>query len=238
VLVLLTTTKRTLFAIFFMTSGQIAWAHHSTAIAYDTEKTQTITGTITRVEWKNPHVLLQISEAANGAPRQTWSIELPSLNNLARHDVKRESMHVGDAITVTGFPSRTTAELLSLKEATLVGSRRLVLDDAQLVGHHSYANIYDAHEIRTLTGSVSVLDLTGGRSFLYLDVKPTANSPAETWKVELPPPGILTKTGWPRNSIKAQDVLTVTGFAGKNATRSLKATEALLPDGSRWAYKP
>ncbi len=72
-------------------------AHHSTAAEYDISKTITIQGTVTRVEWMNPHARL-LMEAEN---RDPWELELASPNALMKEGATRDLFKQGDQVSVT-----------------------------------------------------------------------------------------------------------------------------------------
>jgi hypothetical protein len=95
-------------------------AHHSVAGEYDMSKTITIQGTITRVEWMNPHARLWVETKSGDAAVSTWELELPPPNALTRIDGKsgvpdhasRNLFKQGDHIAVT---------LWRAKDGTLLG---------------------------------------------------------------------------------------------------------------------
>ena len=84
-------------------------AHHSVAGEYDMSRTFTIQGTITRIEWMNPHARLWVDTRNSDATLTTWELELPPPNTLARmHDqaglpnnASKNFFKQGDQVTVT-----------------------------------------------------------------------------------------------------------------------------------------
>lgn len=72
-------------------------AHHSTAALYDISRTMTVQGTVTRVEWLNPHARL-VMEAEN---RDEWQLELASPNALMKEGIQRGFVRQGDQSSVT-----------------------------------------------------------------------------------------------------------------------------------------
>ena len=78
-------------------------AHHSVSAEFDSTKPVTLTGTVTNVDWMNPHtyVFVDVSDASAGKAR-TWACELTSPNELARRGFTRGSIKVGMSVRVTG----------------------------------------------------------------------------------------------------------------------------------------
>src|SRR6187402_1711866 len=77
-------------------------AHHSFAAEFDSEKPVTLTGTITKVQWSNPHTYFYIDvQDAKGATHN-WALELGSPNGLARQGWSRNTLKLGDSVTVEG----------------------------------------------------------------------------------------------------------------------------------------
>ena len=77
-------------------------AHHSASSAYDTGKKITLHGTVTKVEWKNPHVFYYLDATADGTGDvMNWSIEASTPNQLYRAGWRKDDLKVGDVVTVT-----------------------------------------------------------------------------------------------------------------------------------------
>jgi|SRR6185437_6707518 len=83
-----------------------AFAHHGNA-AYETDKSVSITGTVTEFSFGNPHVLITIdAKDQNGNPVK-WQGELTSPNHLSRMGWSRTTLKPGDQITMTGMPAKS-----------------------------------------------------------------------------------------------------------------------------------
>ena len=79
-------------------------AHHSISVDYDSTKPTTLTGRITRVEWRNPHAYFHIdAKDPRNHEERNWAIELGSLNSLIRLGWTRNSMKIDDVVTVQGI---------------------------------------------------------------------------------------------------------------------------------------
>ena len=83
-------------------------AHHSMSI-YDTEQQVSIEGTLTRIQWTNPHVYLYIEESSASGESVRWEIEGLGPASFRRIGWSRDTVQVGDSITVTGNPTRSVA---------------------------------------------------------------------------------------------------------------------------------
>ena len=91
-------------ACLFLTTG--AQAHHAFSAEYDANKPLKITGTVTKVEWQNPHTRFYIDvEDAQGSVA-SWGMELASPNLLMRSGWTPTTMKVGDVVTVEGFHAK------------------------------------------------------------------------------------------------------------------------------------
>jgi hypothetical protein len=99
-------------------------AHHSFAAQYDREKTVTLQGTVTRIEWTNPHIYfyLAVKDASGTA---AWAIEGGAPTSLYRAGWRRDSLKVGDTITVHGYLARDGTKLANMREAILPDGRQV-----------------------------------------------------------------------------------------------------------------
>jgi len=82
-------------------------AHHSFAAEYDANKPIKLTGTVTKIEWTNPHCFFYIDVKNEGSGKlENWALELGNPNALLRSGWSRNSLKIGDAITVEGSRAR------------------------------------------------------------------------------------------------------------------------------------
>jgi Family of unknown function (DUF6152) len=81
-------------------------AHHALVAEYDTNKTVTLTGTVTNVDWSNPHAHMSIdTEEANGTTK-AWNLQLASPNLLILHGWKIDTVRKGDHVEVSVYVAR------------------------------------------------------------------------------------------------------------------------------------
>src|SRR5215468_8523012 len=76
------------FAAAALMVAATAWAHHNMSAIYDFNDKITMTGTLTKIDWRNPHIEL-IVDSKNGAELQTWSLEGPSPSFFRARDINR-----------------------------------------------------------------------------------------------------------------------------------------------------
>ena len=89
-------------------------AHHGTA-AFDMESVTTVKGTVTKFEFMNPHALIYIDVAGNKGEIEHWIAEESSNNHLSRTGWDKNTLKVGDQITVAGHRARNGARVLELQ---------------------------------------------------------------------------------------------------------------------------
>jgi hypothetical protein len=80
-----------------------ATAHHSFAAEYDNNKQVTIKGVVQKVAWVNPHAYVYIDVTDESGKVTTWAFESLSPNALARQGWSRNSLKVGEPVTVSGY---------------------------------------------------------------------------------------------------------------------------------------
>jgi hypothetical protein len=78
-------------------------AHHSFSAEFDASKTFKFTGTVTKVEWMNPHTFFYIDVVDEKTKKVTnWAMEMGSPNGLMRNGWTRNTMKIGDKVMVEG----------------------------------------------------------------------------------------------------------------------------------------
>ena len=94
-----------LIAVALLTSAARLAAHHSFS-AFDTGTEKTITGTVNRFEWTNPHTWVWVDVADGKGGVVTWGVEGMSPNYLARRGWTKNTFKPGDKVTLTVRPMR------------------------------------------------------------------------------------------------------------------------------------
>lgn len=100
-------------------------AHHSFDAEYDRSKTVAMKGTVTRLEWMNPHTRFYIDvKDANGRVTN-WNMELGSPNGLIRAGWTRHSLKVGDQVTVTASLARDGSKMANARKIILADGKEV-----------------------------------------------------------------------------------------------------------------
>ena len=107
-----------------------AFAHHSFSAEYDAKKPITLTGTVTRVEWLNPHTKFYVDVKAEDGKIVNWEFELGSPNQLARRGWTRHSLNIGDKVTVDAYLAKDGSHLADVRTATLADGRKVFAGSA------------------------------------------------------------------------------------------------------------
>jgi Family of unknown function (DUF6152) len=101
-------------------------AHHPISAKFDDGKPVTLTGVVTLVDWRNPHVHIYMNvRAANDA--DNWAVELDSPIDLEAGGWTRESVRPGDGITVAGMSARNGSRQVWATRVTMTGNGKQVL---------------------------------------------------------------------------------------------------------------
>jgi len=106
-------------------SASAAVAHHSFATQYDADAPVTLAGTVTKVEWLNPHARFYVDVVAEDGNVVNWNLELASPNVLRRNGWLRNSLGVGDAVTVEGSLARDGSKMANARTVTLATGEQI-----------------------------------------------------------------------------------------------------------------
>ena len=101
-------------------------AHHEIAAKFDAAKSTTLTGIVTDVDWKNPHVHV-LMNVKNGEDVKNWAVELESPLALEQSGWAADSLKPGDSITVQGIAARNGSRQVWSKSITLTKTGKQVL---------------------------------------------------------------------------------------------------------------
>ena len=105
------------------TASEQVIAHHSFAAQYDSTKPVTLTGIVTKVEWTNPHAFFSIEVKDASGAVAAWALELGSPNMLIRYKFTRDTIKIGDNVTVEGFLARDGSNLANAKTIRFADGR-------------------------------------------------------------------------------------------------------------------
>jgi len=102
-----------------------AAAHHSFAAEYDRDRPITLTGTVTKVEWTNPHARIYIDVKGDDGAIVNWDFELGPPNGLMRNGWNRNSLQAGHEVTIEGFLSKLAPRVANARRVTLPDGRQV-----------------------------------------------------------------------------------------------------------------
>ena len=112
-------------AVLACCTGAAVHAHHSFSAEFDRDKPVTLTGTVTKVEWTNPHARIYIDVAEEGGKVVTWDFELGPPNGLMRQGWNRNSLRQGHVVTINGFLSKDQANVANARSVSLPDGRQV-----------------------------------------------------------------------------------------------------------------
>lgn len=103
-----------------------AFSHHSFAAEYDGNKPVSLTGTVTKVEWMNPHARFYVDVKDEQGGVTNWELELGSPNGLMRAGWNRNSLKVGDVVTVKGSLAKDGSKLANARSVVLADGTQVL----------------------------------------------------------------------------------------------------------------
>ena len=107
-------------------------AHHSFAAEYDASKPLKLTGTVTKIEWTNPHCYFHIDVKNESGKVDTWAFELGNPNALLRNGWTPNVVKIGDEVTIEGTRAKDGTFLGNARSMVLVSTgRRLFAGSSQ-----------------------------------------------------------------------------------------------------------
>ncbi|HKC56007.1 MAG TPA: DUF6152 family protein [Vicinamibacterales bacterium] len=114
---------RTMLAALILAGSMAAaapgYAHHSFAAEFDADKPVKLVGTVTKVEWTNPHAWFYIDVMDESGKVANWGWELGSPTSLVRLGWTRNSLKIGTVVTVEGSRSRDGSNTANARSITL-----------------------------------------------------------------------------------------------------------------------
>ena len=97
-------------------------AHHSFAAEFDATKPVKLTGTVTKIEWTNPHVWFYVDIKDETGKVTNWGFELGSPNGLMRAGWTRNSMKVNEVVTIEGSAAKDGSNHVNARSVTLASN--------------------------------------------------------------------------------------------------------------------
>lgn len=104
---------------FVVASSISLQGHHSFAAQYDRTKSITLKGTVTKVEWMNPHIYFYMDAKSDAGHNVNWAVEGGAPSMLYRAGWRIDSLKAGDQVTVDGWLAKDGTNLVNMRTATL-----------------------------------------------------------------------------------------------------------------------
>jgi hypothetical protein len=113
----------------------LAWpqtlpAHHSFSAEFSRDLPIEVMGTVTRVEWMNPHARFYVEVTDEDGQKVEWNFELTTPNILMRRGWTRNSLKTGDTVTVTGWRARNDPHVGNANSVKLANGKELFTGSA------------------------------------------------------------------------------------------------------------
>ena len=113
------------FLLVLGISSTVALAHHSFAAQYDRNKPATLNGPVTKIDWINPHARFFVDSKDASGKMVNWEVELAAPAMLMRRGWTRNSLKVGEVVTVSGSLAKDGSNLLNATTVTLADGKKV-----------------------------------------------------------------------------------------------------------------
>jgi hypothetical protein len=101
-------------------------AHHSFAAEFDTTKPVTLKGTVTKLEWANPHIWVYLDVTDEQGAPQRWQCEGGPPNTLTRNGWTKDALKFGDAVTLEGWLAKDGSKTCNVRVIKLPDGRSVL----------------------------------------------------------------------------------------------------------------
>jgi len=93
-------------ALLLAATARPTFAHHAFAAEFDLNKPFTLTGVVSKVAWQNPHVYVYVDAKDASGKMVTYALECNSVNTLVHKGWTRDSLKIGDKVTVSAYGAK------------------------------------------------------------------------------------------------------------------------------------
>lgn len=116
-------------ALLLVTAPALALGHHSITAEFDTSQEISFAGTVTDVEWTNPHIWVYFDVASSQGEVEKWQCEMGAPNRLIRQGWRKEDLPIGTLVQVSGDPARDGSATCNARRVTLPDGRLVFQGD-------------------------------------------------------------------------------------------------------------
>ena len=102
-----------------------ASAHHAFSKTFDPEKQVNLSGTVTKVQWTNPHVITYVDVKDTNGKVTNWKFEMGNPASLTKAGWTKDKLKVGQMVTLQGWQAKNGSHLASAEEVTMASGERL-----------------------------------------------------------------------------------------------------------------
>ena len=106
-------------------------AHHAVGAEYDPNKIVTLKGTVTKIEWTNPHARIYFDVAQPDGTKVNWNVELAARSALVRQGWTARSLSVGEMVTVEGMLARSGVPMVNARAVMLPDGKKVFSNNDQ-----------------------------------------------------------------------------------------------------------
>lgn len=109
-------------AVACLLAASPSLSHHSFAAVFDISRPVDVTGTVTRLQWTNPHAWIYFDVEAGEGDAEEWSVELLGINTLLKQGWTPSTLKPGDVISVQGYGTRDGSNAANASVITIVAT--------------------------------------------------------------------------------------------------------------------
>jgi hypothetical protein len=115
------------FGLFLIVTAASVSAHHAFAAEFDANKPISVKGTVTKMEWVNPHVWLHLDVKQPDGKVENWAFEAGTPNVLFRRGFNRKSLLPGTVVVIDGYRAKDGSRRANGRDLTFEDGKKLFM---------------------------------------------------------------------------------------------------------------